>query len=401
MISKTNNINLFSLFWTFLKIGSTAFGGFMALISVVQNYIVERNKLLSQEEMLDGVSLATVLPGPVAMNVVAYVGYKLRGGIGALVCTTAVTIPTFIFIIILSYGYFTWGEIPSVNMFFKGFIPAVSAIIIASAWNMGRKNLTDAPSQIIAILSFLALIIVGGFSASLSVIFVSGLIGYIVYKNPDSQQSKNEEKTSRPDTSVKNERAKNLLSLNPAPLIAVSAPIFSTDLTMALKMLVTFAGMSLILFGGGFVFIPLIQEIVVDGYGWVTHKEFIDGIALGQVTPGPILISAAFIGYKMAGLLGATAATIGIFTPPALLMTFCTKYLDRIKNSQVIKASMRGIRAGVIGMIGAASTVVASTAEPNWISLVIFAFSIAAILKFRMEVAIIIPISGLTGLLLY
>ncbi len=373
----------------------------MALISVVQNYIVERNKLLTQEEMLDGVSLATVLPGPVAMNVVAYVGYKLRGGIGALVCTTAVTIPTFIFIIILSYSYFTWGEIPSVNMFFKGFIPAVSAIIVASAWNMGRKNLTDTSSQVIAILSFIALISIGGFSATLSVIFLSGLIGYLVYRKPKNHHSSSEEKDIRSDTSVKSERAKNLLSINPAPIIAGTAPILCTDLTMIFKILVTFAGMSLILFGGGFVFIPLIQEIVVDGYGWVTHKEFIDGIALGQVTPGPILISAAFIGYKLAGLLGATAATIGIFTPPALLMTFCTKYLDRIKDSQAIKASMRGIRAGVIGMIGAASTVVASTAEPNWISVVIFTLSIAAILKFRLEVAIIIPLSGLTGFLLY
>jgi chromate transporter len=133
----------------------------------------------------------------------------------------------------------------------------------------------------------------------------------------------------------------------------------------------------------------------------VTHKEFIDGIALGQVTPGPILISAAFIGFKMAGLLGATAATLGIFTPPALVMIICAHYLERIKGSIILKAAMRGIRAAVIGMIFAAAYVVASTAEMNWISLLIFTTSLVALLKFKWEVAMIIPVAGSLGLLLY
>ena len=134
-----DDATLGSLFWTFLKIGATAFGGFMALISVVQNYVVERRRLLSPEEMLDGISLATILPGPIAFNVVAYVGYKLRGRAGALVTTIAVTLPTFILILVLSYGYFTWGEIPSVNRFFQGFIPAVSAIIVARSGTWGAR----------------------------------------------------------------------------------------------------------------------------------------------------------------------------------------------------------------------------------------------------------------------
>ncbi|MEJ2590740.1 MAG: chromate efflux transporter [Candidatus Thiodiazotropha sp.] len=391
-----DDATLGSLFWTFLKIGATAFGGFMALISVVQNYVVERRRLLSPEEMLDGISLATILPGPIAFNVVAYVGYKLRGKAGALVTTIAVTLPTFILILVLSYGYFTWGEIPSVNRFFQGFIPAVSAIIVATVWNMGRKTLKGAPEALIAAVACALLIGIGGFFITLGIIVVAGVTGFLLFREPPEDDP--------PQASAPQPRSnggQRLYASALLPALSVSAPFFSTDLLMAGKLLVTFGGMSLMLFGGGFVFIPLIQEIVVDGQGWVTHKEFIDGIALGQVTPGPILISAAFIGYKMAGLLGATAATLGIFTPPAVVMVICAGYLERIKRSRVIKAAMQGIRCGVIGMILAAAYVVAATAQPNVISLLIFAAALLALLKFKLEVVWIIPGAGTLGLLLY
>ncbi|MCU7927706.1 MAG: chromate efflux transporter [Candidatus Thiodiazotropha sp. (ex Dulcina madagascariensis)] len=398
-IDDNRELGLWSLFWTFLKIGSTAFGGFMALISVVQNYVVERRKLLTNEEMLDGVSLATILPGPIAVNVVAYVGYQLRGGVGALVSATAVTLPTFLLVLFLSYSYFTWGDIPSVNKFFQGFIPAVAAIIVAAVWNMGRKAIKGAPEAVIAVLACALLIGVGGFFITLCIILAAGVAGFLLFREPSKDDGPVAPKPV--SQGEKSDGGKRLYSSAALPALSVVAPFLSTDLVMAGKLLSTFAGMSLLLFGGGFVFIPLIQEIVVDGQGWVTHKEFIDGIALGQVTPGPILISAAFIGYKMAGLLGATAATIGIFTPPAVVMVLCARYLDKIKRSKVLSAAMRGIRSGVIGMILAASYVVASTAQMNWISLLIFTAAVVALIKLKLEVVWIIPGAGILGLLFY
>ncbi len=398
--------SLTSLFWTFIKIGSTAFGGFMALISVVQNYVVERRRLLTHEEMLDGISLATILPGPIAFNVVAYVGYRLRGPMGALICTLAVTIPTFLFILVLSYGYFTWGEIPSVNKFFQGFIPAVTAIIASTVWNLGRKTLKGAPETIIAVTACALLVGIGGFFITLGIILASGFAGYWLFFKPSPSGSEpapgpGSEPTPQPSSEQRSGKAGRLNASAVLPVAVTAAPFLSTDVMMAGKLLFTFAGMSLMLFGGGFVFIPLIQEIVVDGQGWVTHKEFIDGIALGQVTPGPILISAAFIGYKMAGLLGATAATLGIFTPPALVMLVCTRYLLKIKASRLIQAALRGIRSGVVGMIAAATYVVGASAQPNAISLLIFVAGLVALMKFKLEVAWIIPGAGLLGLLLY
>lgn len=388
------------LFWTFLKIGSTAFGGFMALISVVQNYLVDRKKLLSHDDILDGISLATILPGPVAVNVVAYAGFRINGIVGAIVCATAVIIPSFFLILLLSYLYFAWGEIPAVSNVFKGFLPAVAAIVVAATWNMGKKSLNGSIEFAIATISMLFLVIVGGFYSTLLIIVLSGVAGVFILNRggvrEPHKQSENRQERSR-DSSL----LKKILAFVLFPITAILLPLLGSGSMISAKLFITFAGMSVMLFGGGFVFIPLIQEIVVDTYGWVTNKEFIDGIALGQITPGPILISATFIGYKAAGVLGACAATVGIFLPPATLMLVCTHFLEKLKASIKINAALRGIRCGVIGMIAAAAFVIMQSAEQNWISAAIFISALAALIKFKVEVVWIIPIAGSIGYLLY
>ena len=145
--------SLWFLFITFLKIGSIAFGGFMALISVIESHIVERYRLLDHKVMLDGVSLANLLPGPIAVNVVAFVSYRLRGPAGAIVSTFAVLLPSFILLLILSYLYFQYGQIPALQKAFQGFIPAVAAIVFSVVWRLGKKTLKGIPEALIAIAS--------------------------------------------------------------------------------------------------------------------------------------------------------------------------------------------------------------------------------------------------------
>jgi chromate transporter len=387
------------LFWTFLKIGSTAFGGFMALISVVQNYLVDRKKLLTDKEILDGISLATILPGPVAVNVVAYAGYRINGIPGAVVCATAVILPSFLLILLLSHLYFTWGEIPAVNNLFKGFIPAVAAIIVAATVNMGKKTLNGLAEYLVAIIALLMLTVIGGFYSTIAIIIASGLAGLLLFRTKQN----NANTPSGDDEAPGKIRTLpvSIIGFLAFPVAAMVLPLINTGSVISAKLFITFAGMSVLLFGGGFVFIPMIQEIVVDSYGWVTNKEFIDGIALGQITPGPILISATFIGYKIAGVLGATAATIGIFLPPAMLMLFCTHFLDKLKTSVILNAALTGIRCGVIGMIAAAAIVIMQSAEQNWVSAAIFASALLALLKFKIEVAWIIPVAGIIGYFAY
>src|SRR6266571_2726080 len=264
--------SLWSLFLSFLKIGSTAFGGFMALISVVQNEIVERKKLLTHSDIVDGISLATIL----------------RGGLGALVSAVAVLLPAFVLIVALSAVYFRWGQIPTVNKLFLGFIPAVTAVIVHAAWGMARKAIRGLREFAIAFIACLLLLYKGGFYITLTIIVSAGLIGWLLFARFSDLSAGTAE--AKP---VQKRNGAKLLALN-APLAV--APFLALDAGLAVKLFLTFAGMSVLLFGGGFVFIPLIEQIVVQEQGWLTRQEFIDAIAMGQITPGPILISAAFIG---------------------------------------------------------------------------------------------------------
>ena len=400
---KPENISLSYLFWNFLKIGSTAFGGFMALVAVVENIIVDRRKLLNHEDMLDGISLASVLPGPVAANVVAYVGYRLRGGWGAMATATAVILPSFLLVVGLTIVYLQAGDIPTVNKVFEGFIPAVVAIIISAAYRMSNKAVKGWQELAIAGVAALLLQTIGGIYITFLVIVSSGIVGWLLYRR---RVAKELEKQEIPPTEK--------LALKPVmiPLLVLAAFLLLSFIPLPVgqdslaKLFTTFSGMSLMLFGGGYVIIPMIQEIVVNSYGWLTQNEFTKAIAMGQITPGPVLISAAFIGYKVHGIWGAIVSTVGIFFPPALLMVTMSHLLEHIKGSVVIQAALKGIRPAVIGMILIAGIIVAkdvpmTTLQMQLTSLLIFAASLAAIWKFKVEVVFVIPIAGVLGLLLY
>ena len=391
-------VSLLYLFTNFLKIGSTAFGGFMALVSVIENIIVERRKLLTHEDMLDGISLASILPGPVAANVVAYVGYRLRGGWGALMTASAVLLPSFLLVVGLTIFYLQAGEVPAINRIFAGFIPAVVAIIIGAATRMSKKAIKGWKEVGIAGAAAILLKTVGGFSITLIVILGAGVVGWLLFRNqvPKDLVANGDNKPQK--LSIKKIAIPTAILVGIMLLSVIPLPVADDSLV---KLFTTFSGMSLALFGGGYVFIPMIQEVVVNGYGWVTQSEFSNAIAMGQITPGPILISAAFIGYVVKGFMGALVATIGIFFPPALLMVTLSNVLDNIKQSVAIQAALRGIRPAVIGMIFTAAIVVAHTAEIHWASLFILAASLTAIWKFRLEVVLIIPAAGILGLLLY
>ncbi len=398
-----NRISLWILFLTFLKIGCIAFGGFTALIAVVENDMVRRRKLLHTEDMLDGISLAMLLPGPIAVNVVAFVGYRLRGGLGALVSATGVILPSFFLLVGLSHVYFNYGEIPTVGKVFAGFVPAVTAIIINTAWGMSKKAIKGWPEFIMALMAALVLLGIGGFYITLMIIFGAGLMGFVLYgRGSQALEKKSGQKiTATCDPHFSKIKFSLSLGLIVLFLLLFSVPIPGLGNDSLARIFTTFSGMSLMLFGGGFVFIPLIQEIVVEGVHWVTQPEFTSAIAMGQITPGPILISAAFIGYKVKGLLGAAIATFAIFFPSALLMVSASQILDRIKRSQWVQAALKGIRAAVVGMVFAAAVVIGQGCQFHWVTLVVFMGCMVALLRFRVDIVWIIPMAGLTGMLLY
>jgi chromate transporter len=393
-------VSLWFLFFIFLKIGCIAFGGFTALIAVVENDIIRKRKLMNTEDMLDGISLAMLLPGPIAVNVVAFVGYRLRKGMGALVSATGVILPSFFLLIGLSHIYFTYGEIPTISKVFAGFIPAVTAIIITTAWGMSKKAVTDWPKFIMALAAATILLGIGGFYITLMIILGAGITGLLLYGSKETQASDTGPSPIAVDP-ISKLKATISMSLLAVFLLLFSIPIPGLGNDSLSRIFVTFSGMSLMLFGGGFVFIPLIQEIVVEGLHWVTQSEFTSAIALGQVTPGPILISAAFIGYKVKGLIGGALATFAIFFPSALLMVNASQVLDKIKSSRSMQAGLQGIRAAVVGMVFAAAVVIGKGSQFHWVTLLIFLGCLVALMRFKVDIVWIIPSAGVLGLLLY
>ncbi len=364
----------------------------MALIAAVENVFVSRDKHIDQKDMLDGISLASMLPGAVAVNVVAYVGYRLRGISGVAVSVIAVILPSFLLIILLANLYERWGEIPAVSNIFNGFIPAVSAVIVATAWNLGKKTITGWKQSALFVGAVASLILLGGFFITVGIVLFSGMIGAVFFKNtlqqeptPKSVQSKSSQSSTVHEFI--------------APTLLLGVAGLSADVLF--KLFVTFSGMSLMLFGGGYVFIPLIQEVVVDGYDWVTKREFIDAIAMGQITPGPILISAAFIGYKVANVGGALVATIGIFLPSIVVMVLCSRVFSKLQASILFQAALNGIRPAVVGLIAAAAILVARTAPLNWLSLTIFPLALFLLIRYRTPVAAVILPAGVAGWLAY
>jgi len=400
-------VSLKYLFFTFLKIGSISFGGFMALISVVQNQLVEKDKIIKNETVLDGISLASVLPGPVAVNVVTFIGYNLRGFFGAIISMISIVIPSFLLLCLLSYAYFRFGSLPTFDKVFNGIMPAVCAIIVAVALNMSRKNIQDYKQILISIASGLVLLFIGGFLSTFIIIFVGGLLGVLLY------HKKYYEDTTVVENRKDLKSGRNimrylipLLILVVLVVLIVFIPIYLPEKGFSTvknfrSIALTFSGLSVTLFGGGYVMIPAMHEIIVDNLQWLTSKEFADGIALGQVTPGPIYISAAFIGYKVQGFLGAFIATISVFLPAGLIMIISSKFLNFFKNSALVKAVFKGLRPAVIGMIFSASVTIGKGLEIKWPSFVIFLLVLLLSLKFKLNAVYLIPVSGILGVLFF
>ncbi|MGH8808279.1 MAG: chromate efflux transporter, partial [Noviherbaspirillum sp.] len=362
----------------------------------------ERRKLLPEADVLDGLSLASVLPGPTAINVIAYVGYRLRGAAGAAVCVCASVLPAFVFMILFSLAYFRWGQIPAVGKAFMGVVPAVAAIIMAAAWRMWRTSVMTLRECALAVGAATAMLGFAGIYVTLVVLGTAATAGYWWFGTPTQKnQALRTEQADRPSIARHPILRANVRLLLLAALPALFAPLPDFEPGPLLKLFGAFASMSMLMFGGGYVFIPLLQKSVVDGHGWVTRQEFIDALALGQVTPGPAMISATFIGYKVAGLAGAAAATIGMFAPTAVLAVLCARMLARIKGSVNVQAALRGVRAAAIGMVFAAAVSIGKSAEPHWISIALFATTSIMLLRYRVEAVWIVPAAGLIGFLFY
>ncbi|WP_428329413.1 chromate efflux transporter [Mucilaginibacter sp.] len=334
------------LFFTFFKIGCVSFGGYMALVSMVQRVMVDKDETLDNEVILDGITLASLLPGPLAVNIVAYIGYHLKGKAGAIISAVAVLLPACILMLILSWTYFTyaykieWAQI----MYFVG--AAVSGIILSTGFQLYKKEIAkNYKKAVLCLFTVVVISITNSYLITIAFIFIGAIAGLFMERGKYAKNFifKNKLKVDAGSGIII-----GLLAINELLFITNTFRSFSAPL---LKICIIFSGISLSLFGGGYVMIPLMQALFVNDLHWLTQREFIDAIAFSQATPGPILVSATFIGYKIAGVAGAILATVAMFTPSAILMVMVSKVFKKTKDHQLAKDMISWVKAVVIGLI--------------------------------------------------
>lgn len=385
--------SLAQLFLQFIKIGSTAFGGNVALVAAVRQDLCEQKKWLSDNVLLDATTLGNLLPGPLAVNVVAACGFRMRGLIGALVCMTGVLLPAFVFICILSALYFRYGQMETLSVVLSGLIPAIAAIITVTAWQLMQKNATRWQQRLLVLVAATVLLLSRSFLTTLLIIAASGLIGAWAFGNSAKTPSPASRQISKSPFVYAGILLVIGLMISLLPLSGFAAEVKQIALV--------FGSMSITLFGGGYVFVPVIHDVVVSDMHWVSDQAFFDGIALGQVTPGPIMISAAFIGWKVGGLWGAVAGTLGIFLPPSALMLMATQFTDQLRNNKIVEAVFQGVRPAVIGMIAASVVVMLSNTALNWQTGVIFLTVLILSAWKKISQSLLVPLAGLLGWILH
>lgn len=384
------------IFFTFLKLGATAFGGYMSLVAIVQKQLVEVDQKMKEEDLLDGISLTSVLPGPVAVNMIAYVGYHLRGIPGAVAAFAGIIIPSFLLVILFSWLYFSYGNIPAVKNVFSGITPAVTALIVTVAIGMARKTIQLPAQWIIGVLAAVLLIFVGGFMVTFLLIAGSGIAGAFLFRpfTGEGILADGEGWTGK----------RQLIFSGAVLLVLLCILLWGGQYPgapMPVQIVSTFSGISLTLFGGGYVVIPALHELFVENLKWLTSPEFADGIAIGQITPGPIFITATFIGYKVAGITGALLATLAMFTPPAVLTVLLSRFVKILNRSSMVKAAIKGVRAAVIGMIFASAVTIGQTVTWSVIAVGIFLITFFISLKYTISPVYLIIGAGVAGFILF
>ncbi|NWF92082.1 MAG: chromate efflux transporter [Syntrophaceae bacterium] len=333
------------LFIRFLQLGAMAYGG-PAVMGQMKQTFVNKYHWMKEEEFLQGMALCQPIPGATLLQMATYTGYRLRGIQGALIAASAFILPAFISLLVLSSVYFKFQSLWLIQALFKGLGAMVVAIVLNASITLGRSIMKDWKISLITLLSFL------GFFLHLNILFVFlfAAVAALLLRP----------KIPEPTIPSPPERLKKEGSIKTDLILLGSlAVLILMSLTLSYLVSPPLASLFLVLskvgalaFGGGFTMIPLIQYEVVDRFQWLTTKEFLDGIAMGQVTPGPIMITATFIGYKLSGIFGGLIATIAIFYPSFFILTLLIPYHDRLKRVREIRIMEQGILGSFIGMLG-------------------------------------------------
>ena len=329
------------LFLVFLRLGLTAFGG-PAMVAYIRDLAVKKYRWLSQKVFEDGTALCQSIPGATAMQAAGYVGLRAGGPLGALAAFVGFGLPAFAFMLAFSAAYRAGHDLRPVLAMFHGLNVIVVAIIANAALTFGRTSLRNWRDGVLAAGAAAFLVFHG---SPIIAIAASAVLSNFLYRGADLP-AKHVHAPSLGSRSRILAFAAFLVTL----VVVGVAVLFLLDRRL-FELATLMLKVDLFAFGGGFASVPLMLHEVVDVLSWLDSKMFMDGIALGQITPGPIVITAAFVGYQIAGVLGAVVGTIAIFTPSFLMVLVTVPYFDRLQHSRWFRRALRGILASFVGLL--------------------------------------------------
>jgi chromate transporter len=381
-----SKVRIKDLILVFLKIGALGFGGGIAMLALIRQNIVQRLKWITDDDLGIAVAMGQMTPGPFVPNYVEYIGYHLRGLKGMIFSVLAFLFPPFLAMVILSFLYFRFQSIPVLQHVFSGVQPVIAGILLWASLQIGKVNVRNWRAILITLIAFVALLVK---IDVLVTVIGCGILGIIFYGKK------------------KNNPVILLLLLWGAKIFALPTETevlppknFVGVIARSLELFGVFFKIGAIIFGGGFAAIPFIKNEVVDLRHWLTAKEFIDGVALGQITPGPVAITATFVGYKVLGIFGAIIATLGIFLPSFFILLVLIKIYQKIKDKPMVQDFLAGVKPAVVGMILAATVFIGKNSIFDYRTAIMAVVSFLLLVRLKLDPVWLILGGGLLGWIL-
>lgn len=370
------SISLGRLLLAFLKLGSIGFGGGMAVIALMEQEFVRKRRLIPLDEFVHSVGLGQVL-GSFAVNVAIFTGYRLFGIAGALLSAAAFLAPSITLVIVLSDLYFRYHAVPALQSAVAGLGPVVIALILNAGWSIGRNVLDSWPAIGIA---------AGALAAGVAqwntvwVLVASAAAGFLLPVRPAPPARPQQGKNGGGEAG------------NWMPFALFAAGPVS-------QLVTTFFQIGLVFFGGGFVLVPVLHNRLVTQLGWLKPQEFLDGVAISNLTPGPIAVLATFAGFHLAGTAGALASTVALFAPGAILMLAVSHQYGRFRDDRRAQRLLAGVNPAVAGLILSAALLLGRSSLASWRGFALLALSFSLLTGLRWHPAFVLGIGAAAGYL--
>lgn len=354
----------------FVRLGFTAFGGPAAHIGMMEDEVVRRRAWMSRQRFLDLIGATNLIPGPNSTEMALHVGFDRIGWRGMLAAGAAFILPAALTTGALGWLYVEYGSLPRAEPYLEGIQAAVLAIILTAVWRLGKKSVKSW--RLLLIGAAAASAVLYGWNPIL-VLFSGGLLGAVWLRL-----------TAPRGTAA----SLWLLPLAPASILstpsiaaAAAAPTAASVPLGSLGLL--FLKIGAVLYGSGYVLIAFLQKSVVEQHGWLSEGQLLDVVALGQLTPGPVLATATVIGYMTAGLAGAVVATVAIFLPSFVFVSILNPLIPRLRESAWLSAFLDAVNVAAVGLMAAVLVELGRGALADWLPRLILALALIAILRFR------------------